>query len=289
MKHILKKMAAAVLCLTVGITSSICDPMDLSAKDNIVPDYEVKFLLDSDQVLNSEHLLQKTYRNLFETGKEYETIGVLYLDTAAKEFHQQGWGNRMRIKQDADVFELTYKKRYAVSGEDITAALTLANREGFDISDTNYSAQIDWGYSNMTLSLSCQKTVSNQGYNELELPKRKDAIEIMSDKMPGKEIRWLYDGWGIERIEDAKKIGPVYYDKYVGKYKNKKIVVEIWPIEEASTGRIEYLTELSFKADTYEEAAALRMKLMDGLDELGILLHKDSLKMQKILNAYVGE
>ena len=26
-------------------------------------------------------------------------------------------------------------------------ALTLANQEGFDATDTNYSAEIDWGYS----------------------------------------------------------------------------------------------------------------------------------------------
>lgn len=137
---------------------------------------------------------------MFQTGKEYETIGVLYLDTETKEFNQQGWTNRMRIKEGADEFELTYKKRYSVADGDIDAALTLGNQQGFDISDTNYRAQIDWGYSNMTLSLSCNKTISNKGYEELELPKKKEAIEMISDKMPGKENSWVCVGWGTGSV-----------------------------------------------------------------------------------------
>ena len=39
------------------------------AKENMVPDYEMKFLLDSDKVLNNDHELNSEYRDLLDTGK----------------------------------------------------------------------------------------------------------------------------------------------------------------------------------------------------------------------------
>lgn len=51
------------------------------AKENMVPDYEMKFLLDSGKVLNDDYELNNEYRDFFDTGKKYGTIGVLYLET----------------------------------------------------------------------------------------------------------------------------------------------------------------------------------------------------------------
>lgn len=51
------------------------------AKENMVPDYEMKFLLDSNKVLNNDHELNSKYRDFLDTGKNYDTIGVLYLET----------------------------------------------------------------------------------------------------------------------------------------------------------------------------------------------------------------
>lgn len=127
------------------------------AKENMVPDYEMKFLLDSGKVLNDDYKLDSEYRDFFDTGKKYETVGVLYLETEDYDFSNEGWYNRIRIKEDSDKFDLTYKKRYSIENGDIEAALTKANEEGFDISDTNYEAQVDWGYNKMTLSLSNKK------------------------------------------------------------------------------------------------------------------------------------
>lgn len=127
------------------------------AKENMVPDYEMKFLLDSSQVLNDDYELNSEYRDFFDTGKKYDTVGVMYLETEDYDFSNEGWYNRIRIEEDSDDFDLTYKKRYSVNNGDIDAALTKANKEGFDISDTNYEAQVDWGYEKMTLSLSNKK------------------------------------------------------------------------------------------------------------------------------------
>lgn len=257
------------------------------AKENMVPDYEMKFLLDSGKVLNDDYELNSEYRGFFDTGKKYETVGVLYLETEDYDFSNEGWYNRIRIKEDSDKFDLTYKKRYSIENGDIEDALTKANEEGFDISDTNYEAQVDWGYNKMTLSLSNKKTEKNNGYDEMELPGRKDAIEIIKDNMPGKEEDWKEKNWGKDLIDDVKKCGPVYYSKYEGEIEGITVDIEVWPVYTESTDSTEYITEVSFKEDEYDEAASNRNKVMDALEDKGILKHEDSLKTQKILEAYL--
>lgn len=255
------------------------------AKSNMVPNYEVKLLLDSDKVLNSSEELKKDYRSILNTGKNYKMISVLYIDTEDKAFNSEGWINRIRVKEDSSKFELSYKKRYAVSDGNITAALDKANTEGFDSSDTNYEAQIDWGYNNMTLSITRNKEVSNKGYGELELPKKSEAISILKEEMPGKEVNWKGDNWGTKLIENGKKYGEVYYKKYEGEYEGISFAVEVWEIVNQTTGGTEYITELSFKEDTYEAANVRRAQMMKVLADYGILVHGDSLKTQKVLNS----
>ena len=281
------KKTARIFLFTVILTA-IVTPQTVQAATNMVPTYEVKFLLDSDQVLNKEHLLKKEYRNYFNTDSDYLTMGMLYLDTDMQDFNNEGWINRIRIKEGASDFELTYKKRYSIQNGNTEEALALANQEGFDSTDTNYSAEIDWGYSKMTLSLSCKKEKSNKGYDNLELPKKNAAIDMIKDKMPGKEENWLYENWGKDIIENAKKAGPVYCYRYEGEYNGTDIDIEIVPIENQASGETTYVTEVSFKEDDYTDASEIRENLMNDLDGLNILEHKDSLKTQLILDAYLG-
>lgn len=260
------------------------------AKENMIPNYEMKFLLDSEQVLNDDYELNSEYREFFDTGKKFDTVGVLYLETEDYDFSNEGWYNRIRIKEDSDKFDLTYKKRYSIENGDIDAALTKANEEGFDISDTNYDAQVDWGYSKMTLSLSNKKEENNNNnYDDMELPGRKDAIEIIKDNMPGKEEDWGEKNWGKNLIDDAKKCGPIYYYKYEGDIEGITIDLEIWPVYTESSDSTEYITEVSFKEDDYNVAEANRDKVMNVLERKGILKHEDSLKTQKILDAYLAK
>lgn len=276
----LQKLAVCVMIVVLLTNSEV-----FYAKSNMVPNYEVKLLLDSDKVLNSNKELKKSYCTLFNTDKNYKEISVLYIDTEDKAFNSEGWINRIRVKEDSSKFELSYKKRYTVSGGNITAALAKANTEGFDSSDTNYEAQIDWGYNNMTLSITRNKEVSNKGYGELELPKKSEAISILKKEMPGKEVDWKGSNWGIKLIENGKKYGEVYYKKYKGQYEDISYAIEVWKIVNQTTGKTEYITELSFKEDTYEAANIRRTKMMNVLDNYGILVHGDSLKTQKVLNS----
>ncbi|NLM05335.1 MAG: hypothetical protein GX219_00215 [Tissierellia bacterium] len=97
--------------------------MNIYAESNMIPNYEVKLLLDPDIVVNSDDNLKKIYRDIFNTGKSYNEIAVEYLDTYNKEFNNEGWVNRIRIKENKDKFELTYKKRYKIFNQNINDAL----------------------------------------------------------------------------------------------------------------------------------------------------------------------
>lgn len=143
-------MKRLVTTAVAAITIFLCSHSQSAlAAANMTPNYEIKFLLNSAQVLDENHALQAAYRNLFSIEKDPTTIGVLYLDTPNRDFNQEGW--------------------------------TI---------DTN--------------------------------------------------------------------------------------------------NNVSYITELSCKADTYEAATAERARLTDLCDSLGILLHEDSLKTQRILDSYLN-
>jgi len=279
----------AICCSMFVLFTSFPNNRTIMAASNMsISTYEVKYLLDSSKVLNSAKNLDSTYRNLFQTGSDYTTTNVMYLDTKDRDFNQEGWINRIRVKEDANEFELIFKKRYPVSGTDIKGALTTAKEEGFTSSDTNYTAEIDWGYSKMTLSIKCEKTKSNKDYKDLELPSKSEAIKIIKDKMPGKEEHWGYNNWGTDKIDNASKVGPLKYKKYKGTCNGIKVVIEIWPVKNSLTGITNYITELSFKTTSYDTASSLRSSFMNYLDKEGILIHEDSLKTQTVMDAYLG-
>lgn len=276
----MKKKLMLILLLLFTMLFNIV-PTRVYAAKNLVPDYEVKLLLDSTEVLNSDNLLKKNFRENFDIGKSYDEASVLYVDTSDLLFNQAGWNNRIRIKEDSNKFELTYKRRYAISNSDITSALNKANSDGFDINDTDYEAQVDWGYNKMTLSLSYGEKKSNSGYKDLKLPGKDKSISMLKDNMPD-ELESL----GKKEFKNGKVFGPITYLKYKGSYENTDVDIEIWPIYNEDNDEIEYITELSFKSDSYNTAASVRSDLIKYLDSLGVLLHRDSLKTQMILNNY---
>ena len=93
------KKIARIFLFTVILTAIVA-PQTVQAATNMVPTYEVKFLLDSDQVLNKEHLLKKEYRNYFNADSDYLTMGMLYLDTDTQDFNNEGWINRIRFSNN---------------------------------------------------------------------------------------------------------------------------------------------------------------------------------------------
>ena len=250
--------------------------------------YEIHLMLKSDLVLGEDHLLTQEILDAFQSDGSFKTFTLAYYETPEKDFFREGWINRIRLKYEEDdenSFKLTYKKRYAVPGGDLAAAAALAEKDGFDLADKRWEKQIEWGFSGMTLSLS----------NDAELPAGTlktvaeldpaEAFAAMKGSMPEMEQNWKAEHWGLDTFASAKPAGPVSFIRYKGKLADRKVDVEVWEFTDVRDGSTHYLTELSFEADTYEEADVGRRMIMYKLLTLGILQNSDSLKTQQILDA----
>lgn len=286
-KSILKVMAA------VGVLTTLCT-IPVFAGENAVPAFEVKFLLDDAKVLNEEHKLNEAYCNEFKVDG-YTTNVIQYLETPDYAFNGEGWVNRIRYKEKKDKHDITFKKRYSVTDNDIEAALTKANEDGFDADNKDFEAEIDWGYDKMTLSFSTKEKIKD--YSAFVLPDLSDSRDYVKKYMPAIEKRdmaqtesmgnVLIAGRAQQLLNSALVCGPIQATVYEGEVSGIEVAIEVWPIYAKSTGITEYVTEISFDADTFEEAAANRTKLQGALDAKGILVHGGSLKTQKVLNAYL--
>ncbi len=255
-----------------------------------VVSFEVKFLLDPGIVLTGDHLLADEWLQTFQIETDYTSYDVIYVETADRDFLAEGWINRLRWKNGKNKTEITYKKRYNLSGDSISCvseALEQAAADGFDLSDDDYSFEIDWGYERMTLSVDTEAAGQHRIYESLTEFSAADAVRFIKSEMPDTEADWKETSWGISLADSARKAGPIRFLRAKGTWEETtEVTIEIWPVRQPDTGDTAYITELSFTADDYETAAAERQRLAVFLDEKGILLHHDALKTETIINAY---
>lgn len=247
--------------------------------------YEVKFVLD-EKVLdsNDKSKVSESFIKTFDLGK-VTPIKVVYIDTDKRTFLNEGWINRLRVKGGAKKFEYTFKKRYSVKDENLDAALELAKADGL-IGADGFEAEVDWSFDKMTLSYKFDADITNEGFGELELPNLAEAVKTAGKNMPQTEVTTKGKKWGSKSLKKANFIGPVVFRRYKGKLNGQKIDVEVWPIENQKTKETTYFAELSFDADSYEEAKNTRQIIMEKLSELGVLKQESSLKTNAMYDAY---
>ena len=250
---------------------------------------EVHFLLDSDAVLDEDHKLKKEIRSEFDTGKKIKKFGVVYYDRTDRVFEREGWINRIRMQEGkADKgFELTYKKRYPVSGTDVDEAVRRAREEGFDLFGESWEAQVEWGFSSMTLSISLKENVDSGGRESIAYLTPNEGRYMLEQHIPVEERDWGTEQWGNEALESAQMAGPVFFDRYNGKFGGSKVQIEVWEIPDSESGESLFITEISLTAEDCETAAGIREELVEKLEELGILTEEDSLKTRKVLDAFL--
>ncbi|ANS76434.1 hypothetical protein AWM70_19185 [Paenibacillus yonginensis] len=281
------KIAKSITALTLTaavLLTGWSGTQEARAASNAVPSYEVKFLLDANQVLNSDGSLQSSVTHTFGINEPAARQLVEYFDTDGLDLNDSGWNVRFRKKEDKKKYELTYKKRFSITNGDIEAALTAANKAGFDSSDDNYKAEIDWGYGKQTLSFSNDKDQSAPA--GLSLPSEHEALDILVDNIPGKLEKTHSSGWGKDTLKKSRAHGPIEVSKYSGEFNGLDTDIEVWPIRTADGAGMENLIEISFKTDSYSIAAANRTQLMSLLDSQGWLVHADSLKTNLVLERY---
>ena len=258
----------------------------VQAASNMVPDYEVKLLLIPTAVLGTDNKLKPTVLSTFSMPTSVTKMNVQFLDKNDKEIYNNGWSPRIRKTEGEADFELTYKKRYAVTGDDIDGALTTANTQGFDSTTTTYDAQIEWGYQKKTLSISRKKTASDSGYSGMDLPGQSKSREFLIDEAPDKFDDWLYNNWGTTALASARIFGPVLAKRSIGTWNSTQLYIEVWPIKDAAGTGIEYIVEASFKTTSRTTASQKQAALILFLQGKGWFLAQDSLKTQLIMDRY---
>lgn len=278
-------VAARGALLAALIGAAFAAPQAASAAANMTPDYEVKLLLNPATTLGSDHKLTSSVRTQFGLPTTVTKMNVQFLDDA-EEIYGEGWSPRIRKTEGEDDFELTYKKRYPVAGGDVNAALTTANTEGFDAGDTGYEAQVEWGYSKQTLSISRKKTASDSGYSGMTLPGASASRNFLIGEAPDKFDDWLFNGWGTGVLATSRVYGPVLAKRSVGTYSGVQLYVEVWPILNAAGTGTEDVVEASFKTTSSSTASTKKASLQALLQSKGWFLAQDSLKTQLIMDRY---
>jgi hypothetical protein len=256
------------------------------AKANMVPDYEIHLLMDPTVCLGSDFKLTPTVLSTFSMPTTVTKMNVQYLDTDAKDIYNAGWSPRIRKIEGVDDFDLTYKKRYEVVNGDIDGALTTANTEGFDSSTTTYDAQIEWGYTQQTLSISRAKTGSGNGYSGMDLPGKSSSRSMLISNAPDKFDDWLYNNWGTDMLASSRIYGPVLAKRSIGTWNSMDLYIEVWPILNATKTGTEYIVEASFKTSSRTNAATQHDNLQAFLQSKGWFLASNSLKTSLIMSRY---
>ncbi|MCY9692236.1 hypothetical protein [Paenibacillus alginolyticus] len=286
----LKKNAMTVMMVAVMGTSlfagTFSAPKSASAASNMVPNYEVKLLLNPSAVLGSDFKLTSSVKTAFGMPDTVTKMNVQFLDTNAEDIYNNGWSPRIRKTEGESDFELSYKKRYAITGNDINGALTLANTQGFNSGDSNYEAQIEWGYQNKTLSITRTKSGSKSGYSGMDLPNQADSRSLLINNAPDKFNNWVSSGWGTSKISSSRIYGPVLAKRSIGTWSGQQLYIEVWPILNAAGTGTEYIVEASFKTDSQSTASSKHDELITYLQSKGWFLAQDSLKTQLIMDRY---
>ena len=261
-----------LLCIMLPESSGIIPAVAFAengAQAEWLPDsYEIHLMLDSDLVLNKNHLLKQEILNTFQADDDYKTFSLAYYETLEQDFFEEGWINRIRLKyeeNDENDFKLTYKKRYHIPESDLYSAVHLAEADGFDLSGEQWEPELDWGYTGMTLSFSLEASIPADTEETLADLDPAEGFAMMKDHMPSEEQNWKSGLWGINTFQATELAGPIFFNRYTGKYLGQKVRIEVWEVHDERDDSVYYLTEMSFKTDEYEEAAAARKQMMDSL------------------------
>ncbi|QDS67756.1 hypothetical protein FKW77_006250 [Venturia effusa] len=272
---------SSLLSLALLITPLVC------AASNLMPDYEVKLLMDPSAVLGTDGKLEPTVLSTFSMPTSVTKMNVQFLDTDSKAIYNAGWSPRIRKTEGESEFELTYKKRYAITNGDVDSSLTQANNDGFDSSDTNYDAQVEWGYQKQTLSISRQKTESDSGSSGMDLPAQSASQKMMINNAPDKFTDWSSKNWGADQLSNSRIYGPILARRSIGSWSGiTKFYIEVWPIKAASGSGTEYIVEASFKVKDKSTASSKHDELVSFLQGKGWFLAQDSLKTALIMQRY---
>jgi hypothetical protein len=250
----------------------------------LVPNYEVKLLLEPSKVLEASNKLTNAVQAEFSIQPVTKDMNIQFVDTKDRDIYTNGWSLRIRRTVGANKFELTYKKRYPLGAvttaeTNIDAALTVAAQDGFD-STTTFDAQLDVGHRNLTLSISCDKRVPVTGFPGVTLPPLGASRDFLVAEAPTEFT-------STDHLASPIIYGPVLATRFEGIWKGSRLFIEVWLIRKSKTdSTLETIVEASFKTADRSEALDGHTKLADLLQSKGWFLAGESLRTKVILERY---
>jgi hypothetical protein len=248
-------------------------------------DYELKLLIDPDRTLDAGGDPTTALRASFAIDERQKVV-MQFLDSARLELERVQWNVRIRAFRDEDKLQLTYKKRYPISENDIDTALARAVEDGFEADSEAYEAQVEWGFERKTLSISRKTELASSESDPLDLPGERKSREICTAAIPSRLEQEASQAWVRAVFEHAHLYGPVSGDRWKGKWNGKKVSIEVWQIRGEPGNEDERVVEVSLKEDDRDDARAIQAELQTFLEEKNWLLPRDALKTTTILERY---
>jgi len=248
-------------------------------------DYELKLLVDPDHTLDADGEPVAGIRTAFAI-HEHQKMVMQFVDSARLELDEAQWNVRIRAFGNEDDLQLTYKKRYPVGDDDIDAALTRAANDGFGAAPEEYEAQVEWGPTRKTLSISTKADLDSHGSDPLDLPGERKSRELCTAGIPSRLEEQVSQAWVRDVFEVAHLYGPVRGERWKGKWNGKKVSLEVWQIRGKPGDQGKPVVEVSVKEDDRADAQATQQELQAFLHEKGWLLEDEVLKTRMIIKHY---
>lgn len=263
------------------------------------PEYEVKYLVNPDLVLNDDGTYKEEFQNLFTDFALKGTTRMSYYDTEDLALNQAGWTIRIRKKSNKKAQQCTFKRRYskinkknALTQKDVDKAVEKAYKDGFHNMNEQFKdgCEIDYGYSKATLSYSYDLDIATTGKGNVDIPNQEESIAYITANVPSDLTLPL---------EGIREHGAVELTSYSAMMDNVvEVAVESMTIKASKDSEeLETIIEVSFKLEDYvgeivedktdlELVNELRETLYNLLYDNGYLLEKDGLKTNSILERY---
>lgn len=241
------------------------------------PDYQVKLLLSSDAI-DSDGAPSAQFRSYFPVLGEVGSETSVYFDTEDGFYANNGWSIRLRHKDGAGQYDLTYKYRQplfynSLSKDVIDVGVKQARANNFDSSDTNYRAQVNASYFTSTLDFSNRKAAACVTA-QCQIPASKEAIAIVAGAEPGKLTKVTGTSLGHTDLRMSQTVEQKAWRVEVGGIKTDL---------EVSTFSGQRWVEISEEETSRKNAVRKRDELIAALKQSGLLLEQDAFKTSAVL------
>ncbi|GGB10024.1 hypothetical protein ERX37_07785 [Macrococcus hajekii] len=226
--------------------------------------YEVKVYADSTKVLNKKGHIKNKLLKAFKAKSKDEDFLVQFIDHQTRMNYDNKVTIRVRKSEYDEHLELQYKKRYPINDHDVEAAIKQAEKDGI-----NGELEVEYGINTQTLSVT---HVVEVPLDEHILPALDVSHQHITEQAPDIFAPYLTE------LDESTLVGPVEFERHIGKLNSYKIKLEKWDIGET------HIVELSSKVKTPAEAFELQQALIHRLTELKVYEATDQLKTEMIFN-----